>query len=148
MGNSMWSAPIKLSQQGPLGIIEQGALVVEDGIPAAGYRKGALLRRTFPSLCRLWGTDHSPPWPTATAMLEYAAGSLYPVAEPAHLLAEALLLNALLRWRNRLGEQICGHRPAISRWGIPPGGGLLLTVRLPLRRHHPGHRRGCPFTPP
>lgn len=51
-------------------------------------------------------------------LLEYAAGSLYPVAEPAHLLAgKALLLNALCSGVTALGNRSAGTRPAISRWG-------------------------------
>ena len=127
----------KIVTAGPLGTIEQGALVVEDGILLRVIPEGELSseERSLPfadfgklTLTPALADCHC-------HLLEYAAGSLYPVAEPAHLLAgKALLLNALCSGVTALGEQICGH-PACGlsveeyRQAVE---GLPLTVRFAL----------------
>lgn len=97
MGETYVVRANKIVTAGPLGIIEQGALVVEDGILLRVIPEGELSseERSLPfadfgelTLTPALADCHC-------HLLEYAAGSLYPVAEPAHLLAgKALLLNA------------------------------------------------------
>lgn len=127
----------KIVTAGALGTIPNGALVVEDGIltrvipadqltpeekalPQVDFGEKTLTPALVDCHCHL---------------LEYAAGSVYPVAESAHLLAgKALLLNALCSGVTALGEQICGH-PACNlsveeyRQAVE---GLPLTVRFAL----------------
>jgi len=137
MGETYVVRANKIVTAGPLGIIEQGALVVEDGILLRVISEGELSseERSLPfadfgelTLTPALADCHC-------HLLEYAAGSLYPVAEPAHLLAgKALLLNALCSGVTALGEQICGH-PACDlsvgeyRQAVE---GLPLTVRFAL----------------
>ena len=127
----------KIVTAGPLGAIEQGALVVEDGILLRVVPEGELTpeERALP-LVDFGELTVTPALADCHChLLEYAAGSLYPVAEPAHLLAgKALLLNALCSGVTALGEQICGH-PACGlsveeyRQAVE---GLPLTVRFAL----------------
>ena len=120
MGETYVVRANKIVTAGPLGIIEQGALVVEDGI----------LLRVIPE-GELSSEERSLPF------ADFGELTLTPALADCHchlLAGKALLLNALCSGVTALGEQICGH-PACDlsvgeyRQAVE---GLPLTVRFAL----------------
>ncbi|WP_442599994.1 amidohydrolase family protein [Neobacillus sp. D3-1R] len=102
----------KLVTVSELGTIDNGAMVIENGVIVV-VGEWAKLQQDFPNL---EDVDYSNFVITPslvdchTHLLEFAPTSLYPVTPETHFVAgKALLFHALSAGITALGEQICGH---------------------------------------